>query len=319
MKAIQVSAFGDPSVLHLADLPTPTPGPHQLLIKVHAAGVNPVDTYVRSGTYPALPKLPYTPGSDGAGVVIAAGSDAKRFAVNQRVYFGRAATGSYAEFAVVDEQFVGPLPEGKTYEDGAALYVPYFTAYQALFVRAQVRRGEAVLIHGATGCVGQAAIQWLAQSKFKILATGGSERGRDLVRTMGAHAVFDHAAPGYLDQIRAAAPTGIDVILEMLANVNLGHDLPLLALHGRVVVIGNRGEVTINPRALMAKDADIRGMTLFNITPAQLARTHHAVLTGLTAGYLTPTIAQRLPLDEAAKAHELVLAPGACGKIILLP
>lgn len=319
MKAIRVSSFGDESVLKVGEVPYPTAGAGQVVVKVHAAGVNPVDTYVRAGKYPLLPQVPFTPGSDGAGVVESIGPGVASVATGDRVYFGRALTGAYAEKAVVEERFVGRLPEGVSFDQGAAIYVPYFTAHYALWIRAKVLPGETVLVHGGTGSVGQAAIQWLRGTGTRVLATGGTEEGRKLLASQGAHAVFDHHEKGYLDKIKAAAPNGIDVILEMAAHTNLGHDLPLLSKHGRVIVIGNRSEVQINARDIMGKDADIRGMTLFNIAPDQLARIHRATQAGLAEGRLSPVVSHKLPLTDAPEAHRLVMAPGARGKIILVP
>lgn len=317
MEAIQVMQFGGPEVLKVVTLPTPEPGAGQVLVRLHAAGVNPVETYVRSGVYATLPKLPYTPGSDGAGVVEAVGEGVTTAKVGDRVYTCRPATGTYATHCLAGADQVRPLPEGVTFAQGAALYVPYYTAYRAVFVRGGVQPGETVLVHGATGGVGLACLQWLKGMNVKVIATAGSDRGIELVRAQGAAHVFNHREAEYVNQIKAVGP--VDCVLEMLANVNLKYDLEMLGYGGRVVVIGNRGETTINARGLMPKDADIRGMILHNATPAELNRMHQAVAQGLISGQLSPVIAHRLALTEGPRAHELVMQSGALGKIVLIP
>jgi NADPH2:quinone reductase len=155
---------------------------------------------------------------------------------------------------------------------------------------------------------------------MQVWGTAGTERGRLLVLEQGAHRVFDHGARDYLEQIRlAAGKHGVDVILEMVANRNLANDLTLLALHGRVVVIGSRGNVEINPRDIMSREADIRGMVLFNTPPGELAEIHAQLFTGLSDGTLHPVIAEEYPLVKAPYAHGAVMDSGAAGKIVLIP
>ncbi len=320
MKAIRVPQFGEPDVLQLADVPDLTPGSAQLVVRVHAAGVNPVETYIRSGRYAKLPPLPYTPGADGAGVIAQIGEGVSGWRVGQRVYLAGSLSGTYAEQALCESIHVHPLPDQVSFAQGAALGVPYATAHFALHHRGQAGAGETVLIHGATGGVGLAAVQLARAAGLTILATGGSETGRELLQREGAHHVFDHHAEDCATQIlHATGGRGADLILEMLANENLGRDLPLLAPNGRVLVIGSRGPVEINPRDLMARNADIRGVMLFGAPPAVLAHAHRAIVAGLESGELRPVIARELPLAEAPQAHVAIMQPGAAGKIVLLP
>jgi NADPH2:quinone reductase len=319
MKAIRVHEFGGPEVMRLEDVPGLTPGRGQLLVRMQAAGVNPVDTYIRTGTYARAPALPYTPGADGAGTVTAIGADVTGFKPGDRVYTAGSISGTYAEQALCTEAQVHPLPEKISFAQGAALGVPYGTAYRALFQRAGAVPSETVFIHGATGGVGIAAVQMARAGGMTVIGTGGTEKGRALVTREGAHQVLDHTAPGYLDQLLAlTAGRGVDVILEMLANVNLGKDLGVLALRGRVVVIGSRGTVEINPRDTMARDAEIRGMTLFNTSDAEMASIHAALFAGLENGTLRPVVGQEMPLAEAPQAHEAVMSAGSFGKIVLV-
>ncbi len=319
MKAIRVHQFGGPEALQLEEVPVPAPGPGQVLLKVCAIGVNPVETYQRSGTNPAI-KLPWTPGMDAAGVLEAVGPDVTRFKTGERVYSSDTLTGTYAEFAVCEKKNVHPLPGRISFQQGAAINIPYATAHRALFYRAHAQAGETVLIHGASGGVGVAATQIARAAGLTVIGTGGTDAGRKLVLDQGAHHVVNHRDPGYLDQIlKLTDGRGADIILEMLANVNLGKDLALLAKHGRVIVIGSRGNVEITPRELMKRDADIRAMTLFNASAEELASIHAALGAGLENGTLNPVVGREMPLADAAKAHVAVLEPGAYGKIVLIP
>lgn len=320
MKAIRVHQFGGPEVLRLEEVPTPQPGPGQILVCIHAAGVNPVDTYIRAGTYASKPPLPYTPGADGAGVIESVGKDVKTFKPGDRVYIGGSVTGTYAEFALCEPAQVHPLPEKVSFPQGAAVNVPYATAYRGLFQRAKGVAGETVLVHGATGGVGIASVQLARAAGMVVIGTGGTEKGRQLVLEQGAHHVLDHHAPDYPKQILDfTGGQGVDVILEMLSNVNLGKDLTMLAKNGRVAVIGSRGPVEINPRDAMSRDAAILGVMLNNASPKELAGIHMALHEGLLNGTLRPIIGKEMPLAEAAAAHKAVMEPGAHGKIVLLP
>jgi NADPH2:quinone reductase len=320
MKAIQVAEFGGPEVLKLNEVPTPKPEAGQVLVKVHAVGVNPYDTYMRTGTYAIKPPLPYTPGSDAAGVVESVGTGVKNLKPGDRVYTAKTITGAYAEYTLTLEAQAQKLPDNISCEQGAGVWVPYGTAYHAVIHEAKVRASETVLVHGASGGVGSAAVQILRGMGAKVFGTASSDAGQNLVKREGAAQVFNHAKPGYTDEImKATGGRGVDVILEMLANVNLAQDLKLLAQYGRVIVIGNRGDVTINARDLMARRSSVLGFTLWATTEAETADIHAGLFAGLANGTLTPIVGKKIPLAEAARAHKEVLAPGASGQIVLIP
>ncbi len=320
MKAIRVSAYGGPEVLKLEEIPTPAPGPGQILVRNHAVGINPVDTYLRSNTDNRGPKLPYTPGNDAAGVVEAVGDGVAGWKAGDRAYIGGTLTGAYAELSLCERHQVHPLPARASFAQGAAMNVPYATAYHALFNRGHGQAGETVLVHGASGGVGIASVQLARARGLTVIGTAGTERGKRLVLDQGAHHVLDHTAAGYLDELmRLTDNRGVDVVLEMLANVNLAKDLGIIAMRGRIVVIGNRGNTEINARMAMNKDAAILGMALFHASPAQLQGIHAALVEGLANGTLSPVIGQELPLAQAPRAHEAVMEAGAYGKIVLVP
>ncbi|MGA3212931.1 MAG: NADPH:quinone reductase [Terriglobales bacterium] len=320
MKAIRVHEFGGPEVLKFEDVPEPKPERGEILVHIHAAGVNPVETYIRSGTYARKPALPYSPGADGAGVITALGEGVDGFKVGARVYLSGSLTGTYAEQALCTEPQVHHLPEKVAFEQGAAMGVPYATAYRAMFQVGRAQPAETLLVHGASGGVGTAAVQLGRAAGLTVIGTGGTDKGRALVAEQGAQFVLDHSQPGYLDELmKLTAGKGVDLILEMLANVNLAKDLTVLALKGRVVVVGSRGTVEINPRETMGRDATIHGMTLMNVSPQELRSIHAALVAGLENGSLHPVVGQRLPLAEASRAQEEVMKPGAYGKIVLQP
>ena len=319
MRAIRVHEFGEPEVMRIEERQSLSPGPGRLVVRLRAAGVNPVDTYIRSGQYARLPELPYTPGIDGAGVVESVGADVHRFQVGDRVYVAGSISGTCAEQAVCAEAQAHPLPERLSFQQGAAVGVPYTAAYRALFHRAAAKPGETLLVHGATGGVGIAATQLARAAGLTVIGTGGTEQGRELARAQGAHHVLDHRKDGYLDQIMELTNgRGVDVIVELLANVNLSNDLKLLSQGGRVVVIGSRGVVEIDPRDAMKRDASILGLLVFNASEDELVRIHAALGAGLENGALTPVIGKEFQLSQAAEAHRAVMQAGAHGKIILV-
>ena len=325
MKAIRIHEFGGPAVMRLEEVPDPTAGPGDVVVRVRAAGVNPVDAYIASGTYPRKPPLPYTPGQDGAGEIVSAGAEVKGFKAGDRVYIcgvGNtvAGAGTYAELALCIPSQLHPLPARVSFGQGAALGVPYCTAYRALFQRSHAKPGETVLVHGATGGVGIACVELAHARGMTVIGSGGTDTGLNAVQEHGADVVVNHRSAGYTDEImKATGGKGVELIVEMAAHVNLDRDLGLLAKHGRVVVVGNRGKTEIDARQAMGRDASILGMTLFNVTEAEFVEIHAALIAGLANGTLNPLVGREIPLAEATRAHEAVMEPGALGKIVLVP
>lgn len=324
MQAILAREFGGPEVLKLEDVPEPVAGPGQVRIRIHAIGVNPYETYMRAGTYAIKPDLPYTPGADAAGVIDQVGAGVSDWKSGQRVYISGTAQGkaqgAYGQYAVCLPEQLHRLPDRISFAQGAGLFVPYVTAWRALFGRANTRAGDRVLIHGASGAVGIAATQFAVSVGASVVGTAGTDEGLSLVRAQGATHAFNHKNAGYLDEItKATDGRGPDVILEMLANVNLDHDLTVVAPSGRIVVIGNRGRVEIDARKIMMKDVQVFGFALWGIPPDEIRRAHIAIIAGLESGALNPVVGTEMPLRDAARAHQQVMEPGARGKIVLVP
>jgi len=320
MKAIRAHDFGEPEVMRLEEVSDPKCGPGQVLVRIQAVGVNPVDTYIRAGLYSVKPTLPYTPGSDASGTVGAVGKGVKRVKVGDRIYTAGTITGAYAEKALCLESQVHSLPTRVAYSQGAALNVPYSAAYRGLFQRARAVPGETVLVHGASGGVGIAALQFSRAAGLVVIGTAGTEEGRRLASEQGAHHVLDHRSPDHFEEVlRLTENRGVDVILELLATVNLGKDLGILATGGRAVVIGSRGTVEIDPRDAIGREAAILGMSVFNATERETASIHAAIGAGLENGTLRPVIGQEMPLTDAPRAHRRIMEATALGKIVLLP
>lgn len=310
MQAIRVHEFGEPDVMLLEEAPKPQPVEDEVLVRIHAIGVNPVETYVRSGLYRSLPPLPYTPGSDAAGIDVARGT---------RVYISGSLSGTYAEYSLCRSTDVHPLPAGVSFAQGAALATPYATAFRALVQCAAARPGETVLVHGASGGVGLAVVQFALAAGLTVVGTAGSDAGLEIVAAQGAVSAIDHRRSDHLAHARAAiGGRGFDIIVEMRADLNLGRDLAALAAKGRVVVVGSRGAVEITPRDLMNVDGAILATLLSNASDAELADAHRAIASGLRDGTLRPVVGRELPLAEAPRAHRLLQERPALGKIVLV-
>ncbi|MBN3302360.1 QOR oxidoreductase, partial [Amia calva] len=260
------------------------------------------------------------PGSDVSGVVQAVGDNVTAFKAGDRVFTTSTETGGYAEYTKASEDSVHLLPDNLDYKQGAAIGIPYFTAYRALFHRAHAKSGESVLVHGASGGVGVAACQIARAFGMKVLGTAGTPEGLALVMKNGAHQVFNHREKDYIDKIKeATSEKGVDVIIEMLSNVNLSHDLQLVSYGGRVIIVGCRGPIEINPRDTMVKESSIIGVSLFLATKEEKAECAAALFAGMEAGWLKPVVGPQHPLEKASQAHEdIINSPGAAGKMVLL-
>src|SRR5579883_2681089 len=303
MKAIVIHQFGTPEVMQLEEVPDPIVKEGQVLIRIHASGVNPLDTYLRSGIKVGdyTPTLPYTPGNDAAGIVEAVGEGVTNVNIGDRVY-AQPLTGSYAELALCDAKKVYPLPAKISFAGGTCINVPCRTAYYSLFKLAHAAPGEMVLVHGASGSVGSAAVQVAVEGGLRVIGTAGSEAGIELVKNLGAHYVFNHRDPNYLNQIREVA-SGIDVILEMAASANLTKHISLMNPGGRIVGLG----------------ISIIGFRLSLIDEKTNEHIHAALYRSLENGSLNPIVDQEILLAEAPRAHYAIEKSGSLGRICLVP
>ncbi|KAL6075742.1 QOR oxidoreductase [Balamuthia mandrillaris] len=326
MNAIVVEQFGDPSVLQLKQVDRPKiSASKQVLVKMEAVGVNPLETYIRSGLFGG--RLPYTPGTDGAGVIVDAAQDVTSFQIGDRVYLTGSQSGTYAEYALAKEEQVYRLPDNLTFSQGACINVPFATAYRCLFQLAKTKPGEFVFVHGASGGVGLASVQLARSHGMTVVGTASTPEGRELVLKEGAHHVFNHRDEGYLTQVKelakksgAGGGEGVDVLLEMLANVNLANDLKIMGKYGRVVVVGSRGNVEISPRDLMATECSVQGVMLGRAPLSELKEVHAGLRAGFENGTLRPVVGKELALADAAIAHhEIIHSSGARGNVVLLP
>lgn len=321
MRAAVVLEFGGPEVLKIMrDVEIPQPKANEILVKVAAVGVNPVDAYIRSGSYKRLPSLPYIPGNDMSGTVVSIGADVNNLRPGDRVAsFMNARSGAYAEYCALDSKFVLKLPKGYDFMKGAALGVPYFTAYHALFNKENPKPRSTVLIHGASGGVGIAACQLASAHGMTVLATAGTEDGMSIASKKGANYVFNHHKNGYTDEImKATDGKGPDFILEMLSNVNLNKDLAMIAHRGSILIIGCRGKIEINPRDLMSKECRVQGVALAHATPNEYDDAKAKIEAGLKKGWVSPHVGVTFSLNDVAQAHyDIINKTGAKGKMVL--
>jgi NADPH:quinone reductase len=319
MKAIRVHSFGDPEVLKWEETPNPSAGAGQVLVRVKAVGVNPIETYIRSGNY-GPHKFPFTPGNDAAGLVEAVGEGVTNFKVGDRVYTDQTITGSYAELTLCDASRVHALPARVTFYQGACVGTAGGTAYRGLFQRGRGKPGETVLIHGATGGVGVSAVQLARAAKMTVVGTSGSDKGRKFILEQGANHATNHQITQRPDEVKSLTDgKGFDLILELAAAKNLASDLTSVTKGGRIVVIGSHGKIEIEPREMMARESDVLGLMLFNATPAQHRAMYNALTAALEAGTFRPVIGLELPLAQAAKAHREVTGGEQFGKIVMIP
>ncbi|XP_069688395.1 quinone oxidoreductase-like [Periplaneta americana] len=318
MRALRIHKFGGPENLKLENIPIPPVGDSEVLVRVHAAGINPVDTYIREGAYAALPTLPAVLGREVAGQIEETGKNVSKFKKGDRVFACLPGNGGYAEYVSCEEEYVHYLAEKLSFSQGCGLYIPYFTAYRALVTKCHIKPGEVLLVHGASGAVGIAAVQLAKAYGLIVAGTAGSIEGMELLKNIGADHVFNHKEKGYLNNaVAAIGGQGFNVVLELLANVNLGADLTVLNQEARIAVVGCRGTVELNPRSLMLREGSIIGVMLGGATKEDLKKTAEVILKGIDQGWVNPIVAREYTLEEAAQAHhDIIYNSGARGKLV---
>ncbi|HQH20924.1 MAG TPA: NADPH:quinone reductase [Thermoleophilia bacterium] len=324
MKAVRIHEYGGPEVLVYEEVPKPEPGPAQILVKVAAATVNPVDVAVREDRFPTPRQPPKILGSDGAGVVEQTGAEVTSVEIGERVAFsglGIGSEGSYAEYAVIAETQVVHLPEELSFTDAAAIGMAFPAAYYALVTRGALREGETVLVQGAAGGVGSASVQLAKALGARVLATASGPDAADLVLSLGAEAVIDFRTEDVPERVlELTGGRGVDLIHELVLSANLPMDVGMVAKGGRIIGTGQGPgpDATVPIGAAIAKDASVLFMNLNNAGRAGVAAIATEVADMVVAGKVRPVIGAELPLAEARRAHEM-LARSHLGKIVLLP
>ncbi len=323
MKAIVCEAFGGPEVLAWRDVPDPPPpGPGEVLLRLAARGVQYVDVLMAAGTYQFRPEPKFIPGSEAAGEVLAIGPGVTRFRPGDLV-MSRHRLGAFAEQAIVPETACDPVPAGLTLEQAGVFRAPHATAYHALLQRGRLAAGEWVLIHGAAGGIGIAAIQVAKLFGARVIATAGTEAKRAACLEEGA----DHAIPyadGFLDAVkRLTERRGVDIVYDPIGNGVTDESLRCLAWGGRLLILGflGGGPTNIRSNYLLIKGIDAIGVRIGGLAAPNptLAAPNARALAALAAeGKLRPRISHRFPLERAADALRAVMAREVIGKAVLV-
>jgi NADPH2:quinone reductase len=332
VKAAYIEKTGEPGVIQYGERPDPEPAATQVLVRVAAVAVNPIDTYVRSGAV-ALPlEFPYIIGCDLAGTVLNCGSGATRFQPGDRVWgsnqglFGR--PGTFAELAAVDEEWLYATPAGMSDEVAAAGSLVGITAHLGLFRHAGLQAGETVFVNGGTGGVGAAVVQLAKAAGARVITTAGTEEKRGQCREWGADAALDYRAPTLDDEIRAAAEAtgGVQVWFETQREPTLDRTINLMAKGGRIVLMAGRDARPDFPLgAFYVNNLSMHGFAMFNSPPEEQRVAAEAINRAFENSQWHPHVGRVFPLEQAAEAHRLqeentLHKQGTlAGKIVLVP
>ena len=332
MKAAYITETGEPNVIQFGDLPTPEPGPTQVLVKVGASAVNPIDTYIRSGAVPIATEFPYIVGCDLAGTVQQCGSEVTRFQPGDRVWgsnqslFGR--PGTAAQYAAVDQDWLYPSPDGMSDAVAAAGSLVGITAHLGLFLNANLQAGEILFVNGGTGGVGAAVVQLAKSVGARVIATVGSDEKQALCESWGADLVVNYHSDSMDQQIGdfATEKGGIDVWFETQRESTMDRTVELMAKRGRIVLMAGRAarpEFPVGP--FYVKDLRMFGFAMFNASPEEQRDSAEAVNAAFNAGTWTPQIGQTFSLAQTSDAHALQeantleMAGTLTGKIVVDP
>jgi NADPH2:quinone reductase len=330
MKAAFIHQPGPPESIVFGDLPKPTIAPQQVLVRVGAVSVNPIDTYIRGGLIKANLPQPYILGCDLAGVVEEVGADVKRFKRGDRVWGtnqglqGR--QGAFAEFAAVDEQWLYPTPERISDEEAAALSLVGITAALGLLNRAQLRTGEILFVNGGTGGVGSAVVQMAKALGARVITTAGSDEKVSECRRLGADLALNYKTEEVDAKIREFASNGVNVWWETLREPNFERTVPLLAMRARMIVMAGRDAKPAFPVGpFYVKDCSLHGFAMFNAPADEQRACAEQINRWLAEGKVRARIDRVLPLAQTADAHRLqeestIGKKGTLsGKIVLKP
>jgi NADPH:quinone reductase len=330
MKAAYINGTGGPENIIYGDLPDPKIGPTDCLVKVAAVDVNPVDLYIRSGAVAAKLNFPYILGRDLAGKVVATGADVKRFKIGDRVWAtgqgsdGR--QGTFSELAAIDETWLNKMPGNVTEEDIAAVALVGVTAHVGLVSRAKLKAGETLFVNGGTGGVGSSVVQMAKILGARVITTVGSDEKAAKAREFGADAVINYKTENVAEAIKKAAPAGVNVWWETLREPDFEKTFPLLANHGRMIVMAGRDARPIFPVGLFySKNLSVLGFVIMNSALEDLQAAAQDINEWMSAGKFKAQIDRVMPLSQAAEAHRLqdestIKKTGTLsGKIVLKP
>jgi NADPH2:quinone reductase len=330
MKAAFIGKTGPPEVIEYNDFPTPKPAKQQVLVRVKAVSVNPIDTYIRAGLVPMNIPMPYIIGCDLAGVVEEVGEGVSKFNKGDRVWgtnqglLGR--QGVFAEFAAVDEQWLYPIPDGVSDEDAAAIALVGITAHLGLVRDAKLSPGETIFVNGGSGGVGSVVIQMAKAIGARVFASAGSEQKIELCRRLGAEVAFNYKTQDFAKELKNILPDGVNVWWETSREPDFDKIVSVLSRRGRIVIMAGREARPPFPVGpFYIKDCKLFGFVMFNATPQEQSVCALDINRWLKEGKLKPVIDRVLPLSEAAYAHRLqeentLARKGTlCGKIVLKP
>ena len=330
MKAAYIERTGPPDAILYGDLPDPVPQGSQVLVRVKAVSVNPIDTYIRSGAIDARLPMPYVIGCDLAGVVEAVGPEASRFKSGDRVWgsnqglMGR--QGSFAEYAAVDEAWLYPIPGGVSEQDAAAVALVGITAHLGLFGKIRLQKDETLFVTGGAGGVGSMVVQMAKLAGARVITTAGSEAKAERCRSFGADEVINYKTGNLDELLRELVPSGLDVWWETLRQPNFELAISHLRPRGRMVVMAGRDARPPFPVGpFYVKDCSLFGFAMFNASPEEQRHAAEDMNGWLQDGRLRANIDRVLPLANAAEAHKLqeestIGGSGAlAGKLVLTP
>lgn len=330
MKAAYIERTGSPEVITYGDLPTPTPGPQEVLVRVGAVSVNPIDTYVRSGMVPASLAFPFIVGCDLAGTIEAVGAEVTRFKPGDRVWgsnqglMGR--QGTFAQYAAVEEKWLYPTPDEVSDKDAAAISLVGITAYLGTVRDAKLQPGETLFVHGGSGGVGSMVIQIAKAIGARAITTAGNDEKASICRQLGADEVINYKTQNVEEVLRRTAPQGINVWFETLRQQNLEQAVSHLALRGRLVLMAGRDSRPPFPVGpFYTKDCTVFGFAMFNAPPEEQEVAAASLNRWMAERKLRPLIGRELPLSETATAHRfqeentIQQAGTLAGKIVLVP
>ncbi|MEZ5941284.1 MAG: NADPH:quinone reductase [Planctomycetaceae bacterium] len=332
MRAAYITATGAPEQITVGELPTPEPGPNEVLVRIRAASLNPIDTYIRSGTIPMAQTFPYVPGCDLAGEVTAVGSNVTKFKVGDRVWgtnqslFGR--QGTFAEYIAVDPDWLYSTPDELTDVDAAAASLVGITAHLGLFLHGNLQAGEYLFVNGGTGGVGSMVIQFAKAAGAKVMTTAGTEEKRQLCRELGADVVTDYKSPTLEEEIKAFAEPngGLDFWWETQREPTIERSIGHMKKRGRIVVMAGRDaklSFTLGP--FYVNDLRLIGFAMFNASQAEQQAAADEMNAWAQQKKWKAKVGQEFALDEAAAAHALQeantlqKAGTLTGKIVVLP